>query len=273
MSSALNWKEVRERICESSPSGRLYRAIGAVARNLELAEQVCQHFEITENMNYADEMRLSAELLDNYPLRKSVTQELTQAKDRIIEFLGLKDPGADPQRVVRAAVMLIGLWTTQQRSAAVKQADRIAPIPIAALAPQTQSRTASPQPSPQQPVVLTLVVPSRQLSSFAGELPFELPVEDVVRLVGEAIYFRAASQVETDQAEQGLGLENRSPARDQQQDVYLRLRVAPGAALLDADTPYALKKRLRDSQPAPRITLERRSILVRLGDSTFLRRV
>jgi hypothetical protein len=225
------------------PRGQLWATIHRLV-GAETGKAICQRFGVEETMPAQKESARSFELFKYRTWKWTAVVVLTWKEQEDLA-----------QRTYRTALMMIGLWCSQQ----AKGGTRPAPVHRAeeGAAPGTTPRVA-----PGEKVALALVVRSTRL----GDLPTvseSIPLERVIDLIANAVYFRCSLPPEADAREKELELCGAPDPRlgsPHEHDVYLRLEIEGAGDLVDARSPFGLRNRLRD-QPPRAVHLARRARL------------
>jgi hypothetical protein len=221
--------------------GTLQRTISLLV-DAEDARAVCAWFGITDKMTMKEE---------SDRLEKWFGVRIWQWRD-IVLFLTTLEKEIVAKKTLRMALMMIGHWYSEQRAGGA----RTAPL---SRDEETSASPSSTRTAPGGKVALALVVRSSKL----GDLPAvsePIPLDRVIDLVANAVYFRCSLPPEADAREKELGLADPGLGSPREHDVYLRLEIEGAGDLADARSPFGLKSRLRD-QPPRAVHLARRARL------------
>lgn len=204
-------------------SGKLHAAIRCLlGPKNELGDKIQQHFGIRPDARLDDDLKLLQ--------KNAMNMKKDPAVNRTFElFMG-----------ALALIALCYLWDSSSRRRGSLTGSGT-----------TLDKVAGSEPEPPRIKTLSicLVMPLAKVGSIAGVDP--LPAAEVERLVDGANFFRCVEKREAEEDENLLlHLSDAAPDRAANPNIYLRLDFSGGEELLEANTQYALKRRLTGAEPA-----------------------
>ena len=246
MSSSVETYARVARHIDGRPFGLLFSAIAClVSPDESLARHIAENFGIQPNASFESDLLL----IEKYQI--SAIQDIRNAlttlpiiewgMDRVMKKI------TDRNRttiIVLAALAFVALWYLESRRSESGQVD-----------PDSGAKPPKLNPMPEN-LSICLLLPHQKVPNLRANE--QLSIADVEHLIEAATYFQCSSRDNGEALERKLDLSDAPPVASANPNVFLRIDLIGSGELRNANTQFALKRRLTGAQGA---TLGRRSVI------------
>ena len=238
-----------------SERGRLYCIISEILREStpgsrqEITNIICNEVKIKNTNSLDDDFKIVRELLSEVFTERQFTSKISQIgnwANQVIEGLNqhLNTNEEDSMKLlVVAACMLVGVYACLKYLEDRKKYKDTSSKPNSQRQP---SNASEKKPAPPIPAGLCLVVPASEVSSIrAGS---SIDGRRLEALINSASYFLCESPKQSEKIEERLDLTSDPIPVDSPKEVYARIAIPDGRAMITSKTRYEIKENIKDSE-------------------------
>ena len=238
-----------------SERGRLYCIISEILREStpgsrqEITNIICNEVKIKNTNFLDDDFKIVRELLSEVFTERQFTSKISQIgnwANQVIEGLNqhLNTNEEDSMKLlVVAACMLVGVYACLKYLEDRKKYKDTSSKPNSQRQP---SNASEKKPAPPIPAGLCLVVPASEVSSIrAGS---SIDGRRLEALINSASYFLCESPKQSEKIEERLDLTSDPIPVDSPKEVYARIAIPDGRAMITSKTRYEIKENIKDSE-------------------------
>ena len=238
-----------------SERGRLYCIISEILREStpgsrqEITNIICNEVKIKNTNFLDDDFKIVRELLSEVFTERQFTSKISQIgnwANQVIEGLNqhLNPNEEDSMKLlVVAACMLVGVYACLKYLEDRKKYKDTSSKPNSQRQP---SNASEKKPAPPIPAGLCLVVPASEVSSIrAGS---SIDGRRLEALINSASYFLCESPKQSEKIEERLDLTSDPIPVDSPKEVYARIAIPDGRAMITSKTRYEIKENIKDSE-------------------------
>ena len=237
--------------------GRLYYIISVILEEStpgsrqEITNIICNEVKIKNTNFLDDDFKIVRELLSEVFTERQFTFKiaLQKVKDLANQVIEGPNQHLNPNEedsmkwLVVAACMLVGVYACLKYLEDRKKYKDTSSKPNSQRQP---SNASEKKPAPPIPAGLCLVVPASEVSSIrAGS---SIDGRRLEALINSASYFLCESPKQSEKIEERLDLTSDPIPVDSPKEVYARIAIPDGRAMITSKTRYEIKENIKDSE-------------------------